>query len=62
MLTIFAISIFLLTYTLRIFEIRYTQCPATDVQTKVEGSFFSSLYAVIITMTTVGYGDLTPRT
>ena len=28
----------------------------------VEGLFFNQIYVVIITLTTVGYGDITPHT
>lgn len=41
---------------------RYAKYELTESDNNIEGQFFNSLYVVLITLTTVGYGDITPHT
>ena len=62
MLTVAAQSIlyiYVVTWWLVIFELDLF---ITDDAAKRANPFISSMYLTIITMTTVGYGDITPRT
>ena len=46
---------------LRIFEVYYSIYPSTDNSKSKETQVFNIVYLVIITITTVGYGDLAPK-
>lgn len=47
-------SIFVLAYTLRVFEIPYYHA----LQEKVFDDYFTAIWVIVITMTTVGFGDV----
>lgn len=50
-------------YILRIFELPYFRLIGHDeINYKVFDSFFAANWCVIVTLTTVGYGDITPGT
>ena len=59
MLILFTSSILVFGYLLRIFELPYHRLSPTD---STFDSLFNAFWLVIITMTTVGYGDLAPHT
>jgi len=59
---LFLMSIGCLSYILRIFEINYALFPLTETHELKDGSFFNNFYLIVITMTTVGYGDYSPKT
>jgi hypothetical protein len=47
---------------LRIFEIRYSQYEITESAIEVEGLFFNSIYLILMTLATVGCGDISAHT
>lgn len=50
-------------YILRIYELPYFRViPEDEANYKVFDSFFAANWCVIVTLTTVGYGDITPGT
>ena len=59
---LFLSTILVISYILRIFEVYYSIHPQTDIFSDEQGQYFNILYLVIVTMTTVGFGDLTPHT
>lgn len=61
-LVLFTMTVLVLAYILRIFEMRFALHPKTDTVTEIDGSYFSALYLIVVTMTTVGFGDFTART
>ena len=58
----FFFTVVLAAYILRIFELRYSKYKFTESVNEIEGQIFNSIYVVVITLATVGYGDITPHT
>lgn len=61
-LTLFIVTVLVLSYIIRIFEIYYALHPQTDVFFNRKTEFFDDVYFIVVTLTTVGYGDIEPRT
>ena len=59
-ISLFAATVFVLAYVLRIFEMPYYR--SHDEFDSEFDNFFNSAYLVLITITTVGYGDFFPKT
>lgn len=55
-------TVAILSYIIRIFEIFYSLHPETESYFNREAHIFDVVYFIIITLTTVGYGDIQPRT
>ncbi len=53
----YAISVLVISYVLRLFEREYYRQLDDDNSNLTFDSFFTSVWCVVITMTTVGYGD-----
>lgn len=52
----------ILSYIYRIFEIFYSLHPWTETYFNKGTQYFDTMYFVIVTLTTVGYGDISPKT
>jgi len=46
----------------RIFELNYYVCPGSKFSYENEGNYFNQIYYIVITLTSVGYGDISPQT
>ena len=57
---VFCITIFSLAYVLRIFELPFFDKDA-DPANQLD-SYFNAVWCIVITLTTVGYGDISPST
>ena len=56
----FVLTVAVLSYVLRIFEIPFYR--ANETVNNEMDDYFSSVWLTIITLTTVGYGDISPKT
>lgn len=59
---LFTLTVVCLAYILRIFELRFAFHPKSNTIKEIDGDYFNHLYLIVITMTTVGYGDFLPHT
>ena len=59
---LFVVSVLIFAYLIRIFELPYMFL-GQDAETNVSlASFFNAIWLVVVTITTVGYGDISPNT
>jgi len=58
---IFTTSVFVMAYTMRIVELPYARLLAVNLDYDI-ANFMNAIYLVLMTITTVGYGDLVPQT
>jgi len=58
---IFVTSVLVMSYVIRISELPYSRLPNADLKYRME-NFGNAIYLVVMTITTVGYGDLVPYT
>ena len=56
----FFTSVFVFASWFNIFELE--NLVTEDVKIRIQGTFFNSIYTSIITITSVGYGDISPQT
>ena len=59
---LFSMTVFVLSYIVHIFEIYYLIWPGTEKDVAQQGLFYNVVYMVIMTITTVGFGDYTAKT
>lgn len=61
--TLFTLTVFILSYLYRVFELPMLNLEADHLgQGLYFASIFNCVYIILITMTTVGFGDFTPKT
>jgi voltage-gated potassium channel len=62
-LILFTSTILILSYLVRIFELPYFRMkPEDDELHNMMDNYFNALWLIVITLTTVGYGDVSPCT
>lgn len=59
---LFTMTVFVLSYIVHIFEMYFSIWPRTVVSVAEQGIFYDVVYLVIMTITTVGFGDYTTKT
>lgn len=60
---LFILTVFIFSFTTYVFEVYYMMWPGTTVALSGEqGTQFNVLYLVVMTITTVGFGDYTAKT
>ena len=61
-MTLFISTVLILSYIMRIFEIPYYRHNNDNVTPSIFDNYFNSVWLLVMTITTVGYGDYTPNT
>lgn len=59
---VFFTSVFILAFLVRLFELPFIQGHATILNDTRLYNYFNAIWLVIITVTSVGYGDIFPHT
>ena len=59
---LFTLTVSVLAYIVHIFEMYFSIWPRTETQVAEQGIFYNIVYLVIMTITTVGFGDYTAKT
>lgn len=49
-------------YVIRVFEVHFALQEDTRTHYEKEGLYINSVYLIMVTITTVGFGDFSPRT
>ena len=57
-ITLFVVTVGILSYITRIFEIYYSLHPETETYYNRDAEYMDMVYFIIVTLTTVGYGDV----
>jgi len=61
-LVLFTSTVLILAYVMRIFELPYYRHNKDNVEASLFDDYFNSIWLLVMTITTVGYGDYTPNT
>jgi len=59
---IFSTTVIIMAYILRLFELPYFRLDPDESVHNIFNFYFNSIWCTVITMTTVGYGDIAPST